>query len=88
MVAFGLRSTNCSGPAPAAGAPLPQARLADHVVWPAAATGWLLVGLLQLAVMLVVIGKALADSVPPRAYRRPLSEVVHLETMSGASLGA
>lgn len=39
-------------------------------------------------VMLVVIGKALADSVPPRAYRRPLSEVVHLETMSGASLGA
>lgn len=39
-------------------------------------------------VMLVVVGKALADSVPPRAYRRPLAEVVHLETMSGPGLGA
>lgn len=37
-------------------------------------------------VMMVVMGKALADSLPPRAYRRPLAEVVHLETMSGASL--
>lgn len=37
-------------------------------------------------VMLVVIGKAAPDSLPPRGYRRPLSEVVCLETMDGARL--
>lgn len=40
------------------------------------------------AVMLVVIGKALAEPVAPRGFRRPLPEVVCLETMSGARLGA
>lgn len=39
-------------------------------------------------VMLVVIGKAAADGLPPRGYRRPVSEVVCLETMTGARLGA
>ncbi|MCB1746397.1 MAG: nitroreductase family protein [Gammaproteobacteria bacterium] len=35
-------------------------------------------------VMLVVLGRAAAPS-GPRGYRRPLSEVVHLESFSGAS---
>ncbi len=38
-------------------------------------------------VMLVVIGKAVAQASAPRAYRRPISEVVCLETMAGRRLG-
>jgi nitroreductase len=37
-------------------------------------------------VMMVVIGKALGGRQPPRAYRRPVEEVVRLETLDGASL--
>lgn len=37
-------------------------------------------------VMLVTLGRARADGVPPRLYRRPLDEIVHLETMAGATL--
>lgn len=38
-------------------------------------------------VMLVVIGKAAPEALPARGFRRPLSEVVCLETMSGRRLG-
>lgn len=38
-------------------------------------------------VMMVVIGKALGGEQPPRGYRRPVSEVVKLERLDGASLG-
>jgi len=37
-------------------------------------------------VMMIVIGKALAGKQPTRGYRRPLDEVVKLETLDGASL--
>ncbi|MGR8946991.1 MAG: nitroreductase family protein [Gammaproteobacteria bacterium] len=39
-------------------------------------------------VMMVVLGKALNGEQPPRAYRRPLEEVVKLETEQGKSLSA
>lgn len=39
-------------------------------------------------VMMIVIGKALDGVQPARAYRRPVTEVVKLETGDGASLGA
>jgi hypothetical protein len=38
--------------------------------------------------MMIVIGKALDGVQPARAYRRPVAEVVKLETGDGASLGA
>jgi len=38
-------------------------------------------------VMLVVIGKAAPEALAPRAFRRPISEVVCLESMSGRRLG-
>ncbi len=38
-------------------------------------------------VMMVVIGRRAGGEMPPRGYRRPVSEVVHLETLDGASLG-
>jgi nitroreductase len=38
-------------------------------------------------VMLVVLGKALNGDQPQRLYRRPLAEIVKLETQGGASLG-
>ncbi len=41
-----------------------------------------------IPVMMVVIGRALDGRQPPRGYRRPLREVVKLEHMDGASLGA
>lgn len=41
-----------------------------------------------IPVMMIVVGKALNGEQPARAYRRPLSEVVKLETLDGASLGA
>ena len=37
-------------------------------------------------VILVVVGRAAAGATPPRGYRRPLDEVVHLESAQGASL--
>ena len=37
-------------------------------------------------VMLVVIGRAVPGAMPPRSYRRPLAEVVHLESAQGATL--
>lgn len=37
-------------------------------------------------VMMVVIGKALGGEQPARGYRRPLAEVVKLETLDGACL--
>ncbi len=40
-----------------------------------------------IPVMLVVLGKALNGEQPARLYRRPLSEVVKLETRDGVSLG-
>ncbi len=40
-----------------------------------------------IPVMMVVIGKALNGQQPPRGYRRPLAEVVKLETLDGAELG-
>ena len=39
-------------------------------------------------IMMIVLGKALNGEQPPRAYRRPLEEVVKLETEQGASLSA
>ncbi len=36
-----------------------------------------------IPVMLVVLGKALNGQQPQRLYRRPLSEVVHYETLNG-----
>lgn len=41
-----------------------------------------------IPVMMIVIGKALNGEQPARAYRRPVAEVVKLETLDGASLGA
>jgi hypothetical protein len=38
-----------------------------------------------IPVMLVVIGKALNGDQPPRGYRRPVEEVVRLESTEGAS---
>lgn len=38
-------------------------------------------------VMLVVLGKALNGEQPQRLYRRPLEEIVRLETQDGARLG-
>ena len=38
-------------------------------------------------VMLVVLGKALGGQQPARLYRRPLAEVVKLETANGVALG-
>lgn len=38
-------------------------------------------------VMLLVLGRAEGGRQPARGYRRPLSEVVHLESMRGARLG-
>lgn len=38
-------------------------------------------------VMLVVLGRARGGVLPHRAYRRPVSEVVRLESMQGAALG-
>ena len=40
-----------------------------------------------IPVMLVVLGKALDGQQPARLYRRPLGEVVKLETRDGAALG-
>lgn len=40
-----------------------------------------------IPVMLVVLGKALNDQQPARLYRRPLGEVVRLETQDGPALG-
>lgn len=37
-------------------------------------------------VMMVVLGRAEGGRQPARAYRRPLSEVVHLESFAGASI--
>jgi putative NAD(P)H nitroreductase len=37
-------------------------------------------------VMMIVIGKALGGEQPPRGYRRPVTEVVRLETLDGESL--
>ncbi len=37
-------------------------------------------------VMMVVVGRAESGRQPPRGYRRPLSEVVHLESFTGAAL--
>ena len=37
-------------------------------------------------VMMVVLGKTLNGEQPPRAYRRPISEVVSLESASGSAL--
>lgn len=42
----------------------------------------------SVPVMMVTLGRAQADALPPRAYRRPVSEVVRLETMNGSVLGA
>lgn len=42
----------------------------------------------SVPVMMVTLGRAAADALPPRACRRPVSEVVRLETMDGAVLGA
>ncbi len=39
-----------------------------------------------IPVMMVVLGKALNGEQPPRGYRRPIEEVVRLESMDGASL--
>lgn len=39
-----------------------------------------------VAVMMVVIGKALGGRQPPRGYRRPVAEVVRLESLDGDSL--
>lgn len=39
-----------------------------------------------LPVMMVTLGKALDGVQPARLYRRPLAEVVHLETAEGATL--
>jgi len=39
-----------------------------------------------IPVMMIVLGKALNGEQPPRAYRRPLSEVVKLESASGTPL--
>jgi len=36
-------------------------------------------------VMLVVLGHAADGRQPPRGYRRPLAEVVHLESFGGAA---
>lgn len=41
-----------------------------------------------IPVMLVTLGKALDGDPPPRLYRRPLAEIVQLESFSGKSLGA
>jgi nitroreductase len=41
-----------------------------------------------IPVMMVTVGKALNGEQPPRLYRRPLSEIVSLETATGAGLGA
>ena len=38
-------------------------------------------------VMLVVLGKALNGEQPARLYRRPIAEVVKLETAQGSGLG-
>lgn len=40
-----------------------------------------------IPVMLVALGKALNGEQPARLYRRPLGEVVKLETQDGAALG-
>jgi len=37
-------------------------------------------------VMMVVIGKALRGEQPPRGYRRPVAEVVRLESLAGERL--
>jgi len=50
-------------------------------------TDMLGIGAGSVPVMLVVIGKGVAESLPPRGYRRPLSEVVRLETLDGRGLG-
>lgn len=42
----------------------------------------------SIPVMLVVLGHAAGGRQPARGYRRPLSEVVWLESMRGARLGA
>lgn len=39
-----------------------------------------------LPVMMVTLGKANDDQRPPRLYRRPLSEIVHLESALGSGL--
>jgi nitroreductase len=39
-----------------------------------------------IPVMMVVMGKALNGDQPPRGYRRPVEEVVRLESMDGKSL--
>ena len=39
-----------------------------------------------IPVMMVVLGKALAAKQRPRAYRRPVSEVVSLEWSGGETL--
>jgi len=39
-----------------------------------------------IPVMLVTVGKALGGQLPPRLYRRPLAEIVHLEHFAGDSL--
>ena len=40
-----------------------------------------------IPVMLVVLGRALDGQQPARLYRRPLGEVVRLETLDGPALG-
>jgi putative NAD(P)H nitroreductase len=39
-----------------------------------------------IPVMMVTLGKALDGAQPPRGYRRPVNEVVKLESMNGAGL--
>lgn len=41
----------------------------------------------SVPVMMVTLGHADAAGLPPRGYRRPVSEVVRLETMRGRALG-
>lgn len=42
----------------------------------------------SVPVMMVTLGRADSAGLPPRGYRRPVSEVVRLETMRGPALGA
>ena len=42
----------------------------------------------SVPVMMVTLGRAVSEALLPRGYRRPVSEVVRLETMDGPALGA
>ena len=48
---------------------------------------WLHLDEYTVPVMMVVIGKAAGGRQPPRAYRRPMTEVVWLESAEGQPLG-